>query len=549
MPVKLPKSTSGEPIALPDTLHCVTIIGANGSGKSRFTDATAALHEPGEVFRLSALEAIYGNGGRNEELKEAAGALFARRASSPSFLHNNPSTGFEKLTALLLNEEIANLVEFKMSLLDTAGNDVADGVVRPQPTKLDRVLRLWREIFPDNQVLRQGGRLLFTREGSDDAYSQLRLSDGEKTVLYYFGAVLYAPEGSRVFVDSPEMFLHPSVLKRVWDTVEGLRPDCRFVYTTHDLDFPGSRSRNAVIWVKGYLAATDCWDYELLPRDSGISDEIYMAIVGSRKPVLFIEGDTIHSIDAKLYPLVFRDFTIKPLGSCDKVIEATRAFNDLRGFHHLESRGIVDRDRRDDHEVEYLRGRHVFVPEVAEIENILMLEEVVKAVASYCGKSESKVFDRVKRSIISQFRNDLHQQAMQHTRHRVKRLMEYRTDGKFTNINAFEAHLHSLVRDINPRGMYEKLCREFSIAAQTGDYAEVLKVYNQKSMVPGSNVANLCGLNGSKRAYIDTILAILRSDRPQAARIRGAIIRCFGLASDGPVRDDAERDSQSGAGR
>ncbi|MCM1071362.1 MAG: DUF4435 domain-containing protein [[Clostridium] fimetarium] len=254
-----------------------------------------------------------------------------------------------------------------------------------------------------------------------------------------------------------------------------------------------------------------------------------MAIIGSRKPVLFIEGDTIHSIDAKLYPLVFKDFTVKPLGSCDKVIEATRAFNDLRGFHHLESRGIVDRDRRDDHEVEYLRGKRVFVPEVAEVENILMLEEVVKAVASHCGKNESKVFESVKRSIIGQFRKDLHQQAMQHTRHRVKRMMEYRTDGKFSNINAFEEHLHSLVREVNARGLYERLCREFSIAAQTGDYAAVLKVYNQKSMVPGSNVANLCGLNGSKRAYIDTILTILRSNTSQAERIRRAITRCFGL--------------------
>ncbi len=530
MSVNLPKSVSGQPVVLPDTLRCLTIIGANGSGKSRFTDAIANLHNAAEVFRLSALEAIYGSGSRNEASREAVAGVFARRASSASFLHNNPATGFEKLIALMLNEEIANLVEFKMTLLDNDGGKQGrtDRQI-PPPTKLDKVLRLWREIFPDNQVLRQGGRLLFTREGSDDTYSQLRLSDGEKTVLYYFGSVLYAPDNSRVFVDAPEMFLHPSVLKRVWDMVEELRPDCRFIYTTHDLDFPGSRTRNAILWVKGYSAATESWDYELLPRDTGISDEIYMAIIGSRKPVLFIEGDTIHSIDAKLYPLVFKDFTIKPLGSCDKVIEATRAFNDLRGFHHLESRGIVDRDRRDDHEVEYLRGKRVFVPEVAEVENILMLEEVVKAVASYCGKNEAKVFESVKRSIINQFKKDLHQQAMQHTRHRVKRLMEYRTDGKFTNINAFESHLHTLVREINARGMYEQMCRDFSLAAQSGDYAEVLKVYNQKSMVPGSNVANLCGLNGSKRAYIDTILTILRTNAPQAHRIRSAIIRCFGL--------------------
>ncbi len=528
MPFRLPASASGQPVVLPDKLKCLTIIGANGSGKSRFTDAIAAMHNAEETFRLSALEAIYGSGERGEISHEAVSSLFAKRSASPSFLHNNPSTGFEKLIALLLNEEIANLVEFKMAMIDSvAESRMASSI--PSRTKLDKVLKLWREIFPDNQVLRQGGRLMFTRDDTEDIYTQLRLSDGEKTVLYYFGAVLYAPEKGCVFVDAPEMFLHSSVLKRVWDMVEELRPDCRFVYTTHDLDFPGSRANSATIWVKGFKAADHRWDFELLPRDAGIPEEIYMAIIGSRKPVLFIEGDTAHSIDAKLYPLVFQDFTVKSLGSCDKVIEATRAFNNLRGLHHLESRGIVDRDRRDDHEVEYLRGKRVFVPEVAEVENILMLEEVVKAVASHCGKNETKVFESVKRSIIDQFRKDLHQQAMQHTRHRVKRMMEYRTDGKFTNINAFEEHLRSLVREVDARGLYERLCREFSIAAQTGDYATVLKVYNQKSMVPGSNVANLCGLSGSKRAYIDTILAILRSNSDQASRIRAAITRCFGL--------------------
>ena len=63
------------------------------------------------------------------------------------------------------------------------------------------------------------------------------------------------------------------------------------------------------------------------------------------------------------------------------MIEATRTFNDLSAFHHLDSHGVVDRDRRDANEVGYLRQRKVFVPEVAEIENILMLENVIRAVA------------------------------------------------------------------------------------------------------------------------------------------------------------------------
>ena len=90
--------------------------------------------------------------------------------------------------------------------------------------------------------------------------------------------------------------------------------------------------------------------------------------------------------------------------------------------------------------------------------------------------------------------------------------------------------MNSLVREINPRGMYEKFCREFSTYAATGDYSSILRVYNQKSMVPRSNVGTLCGLSGSKESYVQSVLSILKTDLPEAAQIRMAIRRCFGIA-------------------
>lgn len=102
------------------------------------------------------------------------------------------------------------------------------------------------------------------------------------------------------------------------------------------------------------------WEYEVL-EPGKLTEGIFVDLIGTRKPVLFIEGDARHSIDARLYPLVFPDKTVRPLGSCDKVIESTRTFNDLKNMHHLESQGIVDRDRRTDPEVDYLRRKSVMV--------------------------------------------------------------------------------------------------------------------------------------------------------------------------------------------
>ena len=74
------------------------------------------------------------------------------------------------------------------------------------------------------------------------------------------------------------------------------------------------------------------------------------------------------SLDIRLYSLVFPDMSVRPVGSCDKVIETTRSFNDQQAMHHLSSFGIVDRDRRTDQEVGYLRAKHIMVPDVAEME-------------------------------------------------------------------------------------------------------------------------------------------------------------------------------------
>ena len=516
----LPPKSDGSRIELSEDARQITIIGANGSGKTRFTEYLQDKLED-SVFRISALEAL-SDIGRVRVEEGSIDWLYNQALASPTFLHGEALTMFERLMTLLLNEEMEKLVAYKVAV--ARGEDA----VIPE-SRLDAVIRRWQEIFPDNHVLREGGGLLFSRDGDAKAYSQKRLSHGEKAVLFYFGSVLYAPVNGTVFVDNPGMFLHSSLLRRLWDTIEGMRPDCRFFYTTHDVDFAASRSENVIVWVRSYDPDNNTWDYDILPPDTGLSEEVYMALIGARRPVMFIEGDATHSIDAKLYPLIFKDHSVKALGSCNKFIDATRAFNDLKAFHHLESFGIVDRDRRDEQEVKYLRGKNIFVPDVAEIENILMLEDVVKAVAHFGGKDAYRVFNSVKEAVVKLFRHDLRQQALLHTRHRVKRTVEYRVDGRFTNINALEEHMNSLVREINPRGLYERFCREFSKYAATGDYSSILRVYNQKSMVPRSNVGTLCGLAGSKDAYVQAVLSILKTDLPDADQIRMAIRRCFGI--------------------
>ena len=521
MPLTLPPRSGAEPLAIDtDRYRQIVIIGANGAGKTRFARRLGSMLGE-QAFRMSALKAAYDR--ENDDTSPTSvDSQYKAMATASGIIRHDIKGELERIIALMLNEEMTRLLSQKY-LGEKQGK-------RTPPTRLDRLITAWTEIFPDNRILVERGKLLIGASGSDDIYSSAQLSTGESAVMYYIGASLYAPPSGVVIVESPESFLHPSTMQQVWDKVERLRPDCTFVYVTHDINFATTRGDSKIIWVRGFRPECDSWDYEEVQGTGAISEEMMMAILGARKPVMFIEGDGVNSIDAKLYPMIFDRFTVKSLGSCDRVIEATRTFNSIKGLHNLEAVGIVDRDRRSVEEVNYLRGRRVYVPDVAEIENIFMLEEVIRAVAAHFRRNEDEAFRTVSRRIIKLFDGDLRQQALQHTRHRVKKTVEHRIDGRFANINMLEEHISDLAQAINPRGMYEEICREFRRYVQRGDYHSILRVYNRKSMLSESHVARACGLRSDdKREYIRAILNILKDNKAEARRIRTAVYDCFGL--------------------
>jgi len=525
MRIVFPPKVDGSSLSINDNSSQLTIIGANGAGKSRFTEHLIASLK-GRAFRLSALHALYDSRSQST-LEGSIDILYNKTVKNSPFMRDDIESELERCLALLVNDEMTSHIARKFS------NDNNKEI---QPSKLDIAIKLWQEIFPDNKILMENNELLFSRAIDSEKYNPKKLSDGEKAVLYYIVSIQFAMENAVVFIEDPDIFLHPSIVESVWNNIEELRPDCSYVYTTHNLYFAATRNDNAIVWVKSFDASTTTWDYDILPPQDTLSDDIYSTLIGSRKPVLFIEGDESHSIDSKLYPLIFSEYQVKPLGSCDKVIEATRSFNELKSFHHLNAYGIVDRDRRPDSEVRYLREKKVHVPNVAEIENILMLEEVITAVARRCGKNPNQVFNHVKNAIIEEFSKEYEQQALMHTRHRVKRLVTVRIDQKFPDIDSLENHLRNLVDELQPqpRTTYNNLCAEFKRYVTERRYRDILRVYNRKSMISASHLLQMCQIKGGLKGYSNKVLKILKSNSADAHKIRHAIIRCFGLQDTSP---------------
>lgn len=508
-----PRTLSEQPLELADTGQ-LTIVGANGAGKTRFLDYLVNNSDRPSMV-LSVASAFYPT--RGADSSSTIDIKYNERITKP--LRDETLPQIDKLMQMLLHDEFNYLLGVKTDKL------LYDKPIRLEATKLDILVKLWQEIFPGNQIINRAGTILFSTESGDNLISTARLSSGEKAVLYYIAGVLYADEGALICIDNPSMFLHPAILNTLWNAIEGIRTDCTFVYNTADIEFVNSRTGNKCIWVKSHNVQQMTWDYSILGKES-LPEDLFVNLIGSRRPVLFIEGDSVHSIDAKLYPLVFKRFTVRSLGSCNKVIESTRSFNDLKSIHKLESMGLVDRDRRTEAEIAYLRRKNILVPNVAEIENIFLVENVVRIMSRYRKRNPDTIFGKVRRSVIKMFGTHYKAQALQHVRHRMKRALEYRGDVKVKSITELERHLRALPDIINVTQQYEMLLVHFRSIYQNGDYAEILKVFNHKPMLPESQIPGLLGYK-NKEEYIAGVLNLLKGSSPLAADLRQAMLAVF----------------------
>ena len=496
----------------------LVVIGANGAGKSSFgrdlLETFSALPQ-----RISGIHALFIS---DDESKLSASNEFARLQSMiKERLFMPRISEYEKLILQLQSEEFEAAVNFKEACK-------TNNEVDPPITKIDIIQAIWEKMFPHNRLIRKSGFIELVSTGRDsNSYTAGRMSDSEKLVFYLIGAALCACPNALLVIEEPETLLHNSIKNQLWDEIEAIRPDCTFVYLTHDIDFATSRSDSKRIWIRSYDADHSVWDYELIESNESFPEEVYMEILGSRKPILFIEGTDTNSIDSKLYPFIFPDYLVKPMGGCQKVIETTKAFGQLKDFHTLDSKGIVDRDRRTQGEINYLREQHIYVPDVAEVENLLMIEDVIKTVAKRLMKDPDDVFKQVKENVVRLFQKELDSQVILHAKHQVRKKLETTVDRKITTVEQLTEHVESIRLNIHVEEIYKNIKEEFESYIETENYKSILRVYNQKGMLPQSRLCAICGIS-NKESYLNLILSILKENKEDAEAIRKAIKHSLG---------------------
>ena len=122
--------------------------------------------------------------------------------------------------------------------------DTPDGEY--QFTKLQRLNDIWVKLLSHRQLHIKGDDILVSVPGSDNTYNASEMNDGERAIFYMIGQVLVASESTILIIDEPELHVHRSIMSKLWDELEAVRPDCAFVFITHDLEFAAATNRPEV---------------------------------------------------------------------------------------------------------------------------------------------------------------------------------------------------------------------------------------------------------------------------------------------------------------
>jgi len=522
----------------------ILLIGANGTGKTRLgawielkssqkdnvhrISAQKSLAMPDNTtpvsIELAKKDLLYGDA--NADDSNLLWHKEHRRWSS----RNNKSAAisslndFQKLMVYLFSEHTEKSAEY---LEESKKNTER---VEPPVTKLDMVKSLWEKILPHRELIIGGLRIqTCVKEQRDNPYNSSEMSDGERVIFYLIGQCLAASENGIIIVDEPEIHLHKSVLAPLWGEIENLRDDCLFIYITHDVDFSVALPESKKIWLKSYDG--DSWDWEHVPDIEGLPEPLLIEILGSRKPVVFVEGRD-GSFDLSLYRSVLTDHLVIPSGSCTQVIQIVKALQVSKELHHLEIFGVIDRDRRNETEIKALSGYNIYTLDVAEVENLFCVPEIISLVSQHLFRNPDDDIKLVMDFIVKKIKSELDVQISLRVANEIKYQLNCFND-KAKGKSALNAALANLVSGIDIDSLYQESQNLFHQAVEKKDYKLILQLYNRKSLA--TQISKHLGLSSGELAGIVVRMANSNS----GDSVKEALKPYFGAFSDKIASDDA----------
>lgn len=342
---------------------------------------------------------------------------------------------------------------------------------------LDKVIDIWNKLIKHRTLDVDDNNNLIVKVEGGTSYEAYKMSDGERVILYFAGRVLLAPKNSLIIVDEPEGYLHESIINKLWDELEEERQDCVFIYLTHDLKFAASR-RCKKFWMKSFIYP-DSWKIEPIPQND-IPEELMMEVLGSRNKILFCEGTKNNSLDVKIYEAIFPDYTIIPVESCKAVIAYTRAYNKIPN-KNSEAYGIVDRDFREDAQIEKFKKENIFTTDVAEIENFFLYEPFLRLFIEY-KREHAEAINKIKSDTLNLLKTQIEQQTSWFISAKINYYYSEADMSKGNDEEEIEKNFTAFNSRIDIKGWFAERKKKIEDIIAKNDYDTAIRIFNNKGL-------------------------------------------------------------------
>lgn len=485
----------------------VVLIGANGSGKTTFANSIREQLEATDngivipaqkllVFPTYTVIPSHKNASahfyqRQKEVLDDKKTFDAAKPDDfPYELSKKYGSELMTLTSYLLGDRSARFSRYCTTVNE--GDVVKKSDFR---SILDDVMEVWNNLI-EHRTLYCDDSFNLHIKYDDKSYPAYKMSDGEREIFYVVGRVLSAKESSLIVIDEPELHLHKAILNKLWDTLENKRNDCLFVYLTHDVDFASTRNAKRC-WLKSYNAGVfEHWDIEPVISDE-IPEALLMRLLGSRKKILFCEGKD-GSLDRSIFEAIFPDFTITPVATCKDVINYTRAFNKIK-TKYAEAYGLIDRDFRDGAQLEKLETENVFSYDVAEVENLFLLEDFINGFAVF--KNEEINVDEIKSRVLRMLENEVEKQAALYVSSCIDFYFKESHLNKGLTKDDINNNFQQFISGIQIEKWYSDRINELNAIIINKDYRKAIMVFNHKGL--HSAVESVMGIKSYSKRAID----------------------------------------------
>lgn len=457
----------------------IVAIGANGSGKTSLSNKlktyiqnNGVVISAQRILLVPTFETLHNPSKTAQELKTTQ---LRDKTNKNQNEIGHLQQEFGVVLKNLLADSIASGNAFRIKALEQTKK--GEVISNPPTTNLDRTLEIWNSLIEHRVISCIDGMNINVESEKGRPYPAIQMSDGEKVMLFLIAQVLQAPNSGFIIVDEPEMYLHKTILKKLWDILEKERQDCIFIYLTHDLDFATSRTTAKKIWIRSFTHP-DKWDIENIPEND-LPESLLLELLGSRKNILFCEGKK-GSIDEKIYNILFPDFTITPVDNCFAVMNYTKAFNKLPNST-TKAYGVIDSDHHGTERLQALEPENIFSLSMTEPENLFLDESFLTLLAKQFLFDETKV-EQIKTDVLKQLEKEIELQISNYVSSKINYYFKDSHVSKGNTLTTVNENFTNFSNEIKIQEWYDNRKLEIEKIISDKDYLKALSIFNNKGL-------------------------------------------------------------------